>query len=121
MCSATFRPSRILDTRTPAGAPSLAAGGLRTFTLTGACGVPAAAVAVAVNVTAVAPQATGNLVFFPAGTGIPNASTLSFRAGRTRANNAQLRLSSDGTGRATVKNNAAGTLDLVLDVTGYYE
>jgi hypothetical protein len=83
--------------------------------------VPAAAVAVAVNVTAVAPQATGNLVFFAAGTGVPNASTLSFRAGRTRANNAQIRLSSDGTGRATVKNNAAGTLDLVIDVTGYYE
>ncbi|MEO8054199.1 MAG: hypothetical protein ABI768_03540, partial [Acidobacteriota bacterium] len=71
--------------------------------------------------TVVAPQASGDLVFYPAGTGVPNASTVSFRAGRTRANNAQILLSSDGTGRATVKNGAAGALDLVIDVNGYHE
>jgi hypothetical protein len=60
-------------------------------------------------------------VLYPAGTGVPNASSISFHAGRTRANNAQVLLSSDGTGRATVKNNAAGALDLVIDVNGYYE
>ena len=43
------------------------------------------------------------------------------RPGRTRANNVQILLSSDGTGRATVRNNAAGALDLVVDVNGYYE
>jgi hypothetical protein len=114
-------PCRILDTRTLQGAPSIAANATRTFVLTGSCGVPAAAVAVSVNVTAVTPQASGDLVFYPFGTGVPNASTLSFRAGRTRANNAQVRLSSDGTGRATVQNRSPGTLDLVVDVNGFYE
>jgi hypothetical protein len=51
----------------------------------------------------------------------PTASTISFRSGGTRANNAHLALSSDGTGRVTAKNNAAGALNLVLDVTGYYQ
>jgi hypothetical protein len=114
-------PCRIVDTRTVSGAPSVAANAARTFVLTGSCGVSLAAVAVSANVTVVAPQAAGDLVFYPAGTGVPGASTISFRAGRTRANNAQVLLSGDGTGRATVKNNAAGGLDLVVDVNGYYE
>ena len=117
-------PCRVVDTRNqegPLGGPSLAAFGTRTFALTGFCGVPARAVAVSANVTVVSPQAAGDLVFYPAGTGIPNASSISFDTGRTRANNAEILLSSDGTGRASVKNNAAGALDLVIDVNGYYE
>ncbi len=117
-------PCRLVDTRNPQaplGGPSIAANGSRTFALAGACGVPATAVSVSVNATVVAPQAAGDLVIFPAGTGVPTASTVSFSAGRTRANNSQVLLSSDGTGRATVKNNAAGALDLVIDVNGYYE
>lgn len=114
-------PCRVVDTRTLQGAPSIAANASRAFVLTGSCGVSATAVAVSVNVTVVTPQASGDLVFFPAGTGIPNASTLSFRAGRTRANNAQVLLSSDGTGRATVRNRSSGPLDVVVDVNGFYE
>jgi hypothetical protein len=117
-------PCRIVDTRSPQGplgGPWIAAGGSRTFTLTGTCGVPASAVSVAANVTVVAPQATGDLVVFPAGTGIPNASTASFRAGRTRANNALILLPGDGTGRATVRNGSSGPLDLLVDVNGFFE
>jgi hypothetical protein len=66
--------------------------------------------------------AQGDLVIYPATlVSAPNASTISFQAGRTRANNAALLLSTDGTGRITVKNNAAGALDLVLDVNGYFK
>jgi hypothetical protein len=117
-------PCRLLDTRKPQGplgGPAIAANGTRTFALTSACGVSPTASSVALNVTVVSPQAAGDLVLYPAGTGIPNASSISFRAGRTRANNAYVLLARDGTGRATVKNNAAGALDLVIDVTGYFE
>ena len=76
---------------------------------------------VVLNVTVVTPQASGDVVLYPAGTGVPNASSISFRAGRTRANNAFVLLAADGTGRAAVKSNAAGALDLVIDVNGYYE
>jgi hypothetical protein len=119
----TVTPCRLVDTRGPQGslgAPAIGANSARTFALVGACGVPVTAVSVTVNVTVVAPQASGDLVLYPAGTGVPNASSISFHAGRTRANNAQILLSADGTGRATVKNNAAGALDLVIDVNGYY-
>ncbi len=117
-------PCRLLDTRNaagPLGGPRLSGGGLRTFTLAGTCGVPAAARAISANVTAVNPLAQGDLIVFPAGIAAPNASTISFRAGKTRANNALITLSADGTGRVTVKNNSAGALDLVVDVNGYYQ
>jgi hypothetical protein len=67
------------------------------------------------------PGAQGDLVIYPATlVTAPNASTISFRAGRTRANNAPLFLSSDGSGRITVKNNTAAPLNLLVDVNGYY-
>lgn len=73
------------------------------------------------NVTIVNPAAQGDLVIYPATlVTAPIASTISFRAGSTRANNVSLLLATDGTGRITVKNNATGSLDLVVDVNGYY-
>jgi hypothetical protein len=116
-------PCRILDTRyaaAPLGGP-IGAGASRTFTLTGTCGVPADAKTLAVNITVVSPAAKGDLIAYPATLSAPpTASTISFRSGTTRANNAHLALSADGTGRVTVRNNATGALDIVLDVNGYY-
>jgi hypothetical protein len=120
----TITPCRLVDTRNaagPLGGPALGAGASRTFTLAGSCGVPAGALTVSANVTIVSPAAAGDVVIYPATLASPPAaSTVSFRAGRTRANNAHLFLSSDGTGRITVRNNANGALNLVLDVNGYY-
>jgi hypothetical protein len=117
-------PCRVLDTRNPngpLGGPAIGGSSQRVFTLPPACGIPLAAKAVSANVTVVNPVAQGDLVIYPATlVTAPNASTISFRAGRTRANNVQLLLSTDGTGRITVKNNAAGSLDLLTDVNGYY-
>ncbi len=66
------------------------------------------------------PAATGDLVLYPNGIASPPASSsLSFRAGRTRANNTIVYVASDGS--FLVKNKAAGGLDLLLDVNGYYK
>jgi hypothetical protein len=115
-------PCRLVDTRGPTGplgGPPIGAGGLRSFVATGACGIPAGAVAISANVTAVGPGAAGDLVLYPNGIASPpSASTISLRAGRTRANNALIYLASDGS--FLVKNNAAGALDLVLDVNGCF-
>lgn len=120
----TVTPCRLVDTRGaagPLGGPALGAGASRTFTLTGSCGVPAGTQTVSANVTIVSPAAGGDVVIYPATLVSPPAvSTVSFRAGRTRANNAHLFLSSDGTGRVTVRNNTNGSLNLILDVNGYY-
>ncbi len=115
-------PCRVVDTRKaagPLGGPRIAAAGLRAFTVTGSCGVPAGAVAVSVNVTTVGPAAGGDLVLYPNGMpSAPSASTISVRAGRTRANNALVYLASDGS--FLVRNSAPGALDLVVDVNGYF-
>ena len=115
-------PCRLLDTRNaagPLGGPSLGGAGQRTFTLSNTCGVPSGAVAVSANVTVVNPAAQGDLIVYPSGLSAPTASTISFRAGRTRANNVQIYLALDGS--IVVQNNSGGALDFVVDVNGYYQ
>jgi len=118
----TLTPCRVVDTRDasgPWGGPALPPGSERVFVVTGRCGVPADARAVSVNLTVTQPAAAGSIRAFP-GDGTPSAATaLSFAAGRTRANNALLMLSSSGSGTVTVRNESNGTVHLLIDVNGY--
>jgi uncharacterized repeat protein (TIGR01451 family) len=115
-------PCRLLDTRDPTGpygGPALQAGATRVFALSGRCTVPAEARAVSVNATATEGTAPGHLRLYPAGQARPNASTLNFVAGQTRANNAVVPLNGT-TELAVYDNQAAGTVHFVLDVNGYF-
>lgn len=118
----TLPPCRVVDTRDasgPRGGPALFPGSERVFVLAGLCGVPADAKAVSVNLTVTQPQAGGVFRAFP-GDGTPSEATvLPFAAGRTRANNALLMLSSSGSGALAVRNDSAGTAHLLIDVNGY--
>lgn len=119
-------PCRIVDTRGaagPTGGPALpAAGGAdRVFGLAGACGIPAGATAVSANLTAVSPAAGGTLEVYR-GDGAPSGvASISFNAGRTRANNAMLQLALDGSGTVKVNNASAAPVHFVLDVNGYFQ
>jgi Beta-propeller repeat len=119
----TLSPCRLIDTRNavgPYGGPALAAGADRTFTLAGQCGIPATARAVSVNITVTAPSATGNLRLYPAGTTLPGVSSINYAAGQTRGNNAIVSLNTGGA--VTVRcAQASGTVDLIVDVNGYFE
>lgn len=115
-------PCRLIDTREPAGTAGgqpLAPNSRQVFLMTGACGVPATARALSLNVTAVSPGSEGMLSLFPGDAAVPTTSTLNYRTGQTRANNAIMGLSSDGT--LGVQNNSTGPVDLVIDVTGWFE
>jgi len=115
-------PCRIVDTRGAAGAtggPALVANATRDFHLTGSCGVPTGAVALAVNVTVTQGGAPGDLRIFPAGTETPGTTVINFPAGQTRANNAVLTL--NATGDVTVLLEAASSAHLILDVNGYFQ
>jgi hypothetical protein len=113
-------PCRAVDTRL-LGSPLVGAT-TRTFALGGACGVPADAKSVAVNLTVVNPGADGSLNVFPGDEVAPLASTVSFRGGRTRANNAVLPVSQDGNAALNVKTTlSAGAADFLIDVVGYYK
>ena len=114
----TVTPCRLVDTRNPDG-PALQAGALRTFALTGACGVPPTAKALSLNLTVTEPSAGGHLTLFPAGEPEPATSSISFGSGQTRANNAVLKLS--GAGAVDVRAATAGAVHLIVDVNGYFE
>ncbi len=117
----TLAPCRVVDTRNPAGSyggPALEAGASRAFTIAGTCGVPSDANAVALNVTVTAPTEAGSLTLYP-GTGpAPETGALHFAAGRTRANNVTMGLA--GGVLSVLDRQQAGTVDFILDVSGYY-
>jgi hypothetical protein len=121
----TLTPCRVFDSRTADGpaaaAPALGAGASRVLALGGRCGIPATAVALSANVTVTEPEAGGTLVLYPGDTPVPVASTIAFRAGRTRANNAFVKVAGDGSGTLGISNGAAGSVHFVVDVNGYFE
>jgi Repeat of unknown function (DUF5650) len=121
---APLSPGRLADTR-PSGVTvdsSFAAGGARaagsTFELTvaGRGGVPAAAQAVSLNVTAVDASADGFATVFPCGSPKPNASNLNYRIGRTLANAVITKLGAGG----KVCIYVSSATQLVVDVNGSF-
>lgn len=115
----TVTPCRLVDTRNATG-PALAANQSRSFTVGGACGVPATAKSASVNITVVGATAAGNLRLFPASAAIPLASAINFGVGQTRANNAVVRLGA-GAALGVRCDMPPGTVHFLLDVTGYFE
>lgn len=115
----TAIPCRLWDTRS--NGPVLTSGQVRELDVTGLCGIPQEAAALSLNVTAVQPTAAGHLSFGPGGEPIPPASTLNFSAGRTRANNAILKISSSGLLQVSPFVAGGGTVHVVLDVNGWFE
>jgi hypothetical protein len=122
----TATPCRVADTRTAPGiwgAPSLAVNSTRVFPIAGRCGIPITARSVAANITVVSPTDAGHLTLFPAGYPIPLASTINFRAGIVRANNAILSLGDEGDVgvQCVMPANPANHVDFLIDVSGYFE
>ncbi len=118
-------PCRLVDTRGPAGslgAPALQPGASRDLVLTGtACGVPATAKAVSLNVTVIAGTAPGNLRVYPGQGPLATASTLNFSPGATLANNTIMALDNTGTGAVKVYLGSTAPAHLLLDVNGYFQ
>lgn len=116
----TVAPCRVLDTR--GVQPLSSAGAPRAFPLAGRCGIPGLARAVAANVTVTQPTVGGHVSVFPADYPHALVSTINFRAGATRANNAVLPLSTDGNAQlaASAVLAAPGTVHLIVDVSGYF-
>ncbi len=126
-------PCRIADTRGlgwtgQAGPPSLNANVTRNFQITGTvtgvpaqCGIPAQAQAVSFNFAVTNITANGNLIAFPAGGTPPTVSSLNWQTGFAALSNAAV-VPVSVAGGLGVQVNAAGgtTVDLIIDVNGYY-
>ncbi|HYK41548.1 MAG TPA: metallophosphoesterase family protein [Thermoanaerobaculia bacterium] len=119
----TVASCRLLDTRLPPGAgggPALAAGTQRSLAAVGRCGIPASARTIALNVTATGASAGGWIVLAAAAAAPSVTSTLNFRAGQTRANNARVSLGPGGS--IEVRSGmTGGAVDVVVDVSGYFD
>src|SRR3990170_867023 len=113
-------PARLLDTRVGNGlSGAFSAGVARTFQVTGRGGVPANAIAVSGNLTVTGQTAAGYVYLGPLPTPSPSSSTLNFPLGDDRANAVTVALSPTGSLSATYAA-AAGSTQLVFDVTGYF-
>ena len=120
-------PCRVADTRGfgfagAYGPPSLAPSETRTYTITGQCGIPADAQAVSFNFTVWNTASFGNLTVYPAGGAVPVVSTLNWPPGTLAlANAAVVRLGTGGSaGQIMVANQSGNTIDVFIDVNGYY-
>lgn len=110
-------PVRVLDTRVSGGA--IRQGETRALGMLNTAGIPAAGVsAVAVNVTITGGTSASFLTVSPSGVARPTASTLNWLPGQTRSNLAQTALGVYG---AVSFFNASGSVELVVDVVGWYD
>ena len=113
-------PTRVLDTRDGTGASAGQVGADSTVSvqITGVAGVPVDGVtAVVMNVTAVAPSASGHITVYPSGEARPLASSLNPTAGVTSPNLVVVKL---GVAGKVSLYNAVGATHLIADIAGYY-
>jgi uncharacterized protein (DUF1501 family) len=112
-------PVRLLDTRKGIGSPAARVSGGQHVTLqvAGRGGVPANATAVVFQVTAVAPTAASFISVFPTGVERPETANLNFVAGQTVLNLVVAKLGANGNVDLF---NAAGAVDIVVDLNGYF-
>jgi Calx-beta domain len=120
----TVPPCRVVDTRgatvaSGLGGPALLANVTRTFTLAGSCGIPANARAIALNITVTGATRAGDLRIFPGGSALPPASAINYVANQTRANNLVVSVTVPGQTLAVRCDQAAGTVNLIIDLAGY--
>ncbi|MEO8502592.1 MAG: hypothetical protein ABI609_01735 [Acidobacteriota bacterium] len=117
----TLKPCRVFDSRSPAS--SLSSGATRLVRAALSCSIPSAAKALSLNITVVTPSATGILQAFGGDQSVPPTSVLSFSGGKTRANNAIVQLALNASGLIGIQPvfPGGGTVDVVVDVSGYFE
>jgi hypothetical protein len=109
----------VADTRNPDGpygGPILKGGSRRNFTITGQCGIPTIARAVAFTFTVIGPVATGHLTVWPVRAPFPPVPTLEYLTGETATTRATVLLSRTG----AIAVQTLSTTHLVVDVNGYF-
>ena len=110
-------PCRLADVRDGTGFERVDSRIIRVF-VTGRCGVPAEATAIALTVTVdnSATPGRGFVSIWPEGADIPTASIVNYRAGEIRANATIVRVGIGGAVDLSAQNGAP----LIVDVTGWF-
>ena len=112
-------PCRAVDTRNPAGplgGPSITGGTSRDFAIAGnACGIPANAQALSLN-AAIVPTSHGYMTLWPTGQPQPGTASVNSPDGGVHSNGAIVPVGAGG----AISAYAFDTMDVVLDVNGYF-
>ena len=74
----------------------------------------------AINLTVTQPTKQGDLRLFPGGGTLPFVSTINYRPGQTRGNNALVSLGAGGD-MTVHSDQPSGTVHVIIDVTGYFQ
>ncbi len=109
-------PFRLLDTRKVSAGP-VVAGVPRSLPIAGVDGVPASATGVVLNVTVTGATAPSFLTVYPDQTTEPVVSNLNYGPGQTVPNLVNAKLGADG---AVSIANAAGSVQVIVDLEGYF-
>jgi hypothetical protein len=113
-------PCRLVDTRgngAPLTGGFLPSATVRSYAITGLCGLPPNAQAVSLNATVVKPTGPGFLTLYPEGGAFPPVSTLNYLGGDVIVNAAVVPLGAAG-GISMALGVSGG--DVILDTNGYY-
>jgi Chaperone of endosialidase len=115
-------PCRLLDTR-GAFSPVFAGGAytpnqIRTYQMTGNCGVPAGAGAVVTQITMITPSAAGDIELLPQGSSFGNTAAMVFQAGVYSSVSLVAKLNL-GNGQFSTQIRGPGG-NVAMDVTGYF-
>lgn len=121
----TVSPSRVYDSRPgeqPGAGPKarLGPGGTVDIAVAGRAGVPVDAAAVVVNLTGIGPTASTFVSAYPTpagGSAFPATSAVNVLPGRDAASLAVVQVGADGSIRLR---NGVGSIDVAVDVAGYY-
>lgn len=128
-------PCRLIDTRDGSGASTsddgpvgpLASPGPHLFRLQGFCGIPDGASAAELNFSVITPSQGGDLRAFPADGPNPVVATMSYEPGILALSNSVIvplgavTLPTDNDLKVLIGMVGAGTIQLVIDVTGYLD
>ncbi|MER5639590.1 S53 family peptidase [Kitasatospora sp. NPDC002227] len=116
---APLAPKRLLDTRDHTGHGTVATKTGVSLQIAGAGGVPpTGATAAVLNVTAVDTASGGYLTVYPSGVDRPLASNLNWTTGQVVPNAVIVPIGSDG--RIELYNGSWGSMDVVVDIAGYF-
>ncbi|HEX2834833.1 MAG TPA: BACON domain-containing carbohydrate-binding protein [Thermoanaerobaculia bacterium] len=110
-------PCRIYDSRN-GGVPLNGNSATTKLQAGGRCGISEDALAIAANISVVAPVNNGWLAAYKTGFPWPGVSSVSYRTGRTRATNTMIALN---LGSFVVMNGGPSPVHFIVDVTGYFQ
>lgn len=118
-------PVRVIDTRSSQGSIGgvtgpLAANSVHTWTIGGTHGIPANAVGIIGNLTAITPQAAGFMTIYPTGQAAPAATSVNYLAGvPAMSNQCTVLLGGSNKTQVNIYVSGNGSTQCVLDVSGY--